>query len=84
MRDLRGPTSSRGRAEADRDTGRHAEVERVDVRRVRGIIVKIRFLGRYEVAQVSTEGGGVGLSLRVLELGNRDRRENANDHDDDQ
>ena len=84
MRDLRGPTSGRGRTKGDGHAGCQANVERADARRVRGVVVKIRFLGCYEVAQVSTQRGRVGLALRVLEFRNSDRRKNANNDNDDQ
>ena len=73
MRHLRGPTTRRGRAEGDGHSGCQADVERIDVGRVRVVVIKIRLLGRHQITKVGLEGRGICLSLGVLELGNGDR-----------
>src|SRR5215208_5018192 len=67
----------RRRAPARAERVRH--VDR-DARR-RG---EVGLLRGHEVAQVRLHRGHVGLLLRVRELRDRDRRENADDHDHDQ
>lgn len=50
-----------------------------------GVVVEhVRLLSRSEVAQVALQRRCVGLPLRILELGNRDCRENSDDHHYDQ
>ena len=43
-----------------------------------------RFLGRHEIPEIRLHRGRVGLRLGVRELRDRDRGEDADDHDDDQ
>ena len=81
-----GPTGRRYRAHRDGHTRGRLVVRAhrgraVGVRTV--VVGEIRFLRRNEVAKIRLHRGDVRLFLRVRELRNRDRGQDADDDDDD-
>src|SRR6266704_2363105 len=67
---------------ANHATGRG--VRRAEVARVLHRVGEIRLFGRDQVAQIGLHRREIRLFLRVRELRNRDRGQNADDHDHDQ
>lgn len=77
------PTSSH-RPERKAYSRRWTGVDGSKARTVRPILIEIGLFGRGQISQIGLDGREVCLSLGILELRDRDGRENPDDHDDDQ
>jgi len=80
----RRPSSGGANYDRDDDARGWAEFQRCRITRILRRVIEDCFLSDSQVAQIATKGSCVRLSFRVLKLRNRDRRQNADDHDDDQ
>ncbi len=86
-RDVRrraGPAARGSLGYSHADTRGGQEVELREVTTVSAVGVVIALLSRREVAQIAAHGGKKRLAFRRRELWNRDRSENADDHDNDE
>ena len=82
----RGPVASarRDRRETNARRRRELHVRGVNRRRILAAVGEERFFSGDEVTKIRDHRGLVRLALRVRELRNRDRGQNADDHDDDE
>src|SRR5215207_4119595 len=79
------PRAGEDRNRRHRDTGRRLELHALrGVRRVDRRIREVRLFGRHEVAEIRLHRRDVRLRLGVGELRDRDRGQDADDHDNDQ
>ena len=80
----RRPTTCRGVHHGQDHAVRVDGFERVEIGRVRAMLVEEGFFGRREILQVAFHGGEICLALRRLKLRDRHRGKNADDDHDDQ
>lgn len=84
MRGRRRPTARIGLDDRQHDAIRRLKAQIGDGGRVGLVVVEVVFLNGREVFEIALQRRGERLAFRVLELRNGDRRQNANDHHNDE
>lgn len=85
MRGRGGPTCGRCRNDGKHDAGRRVELQQFRRRRVRGVVVKVRFLSARKIPKIGAQGSRIRLALRVAEFRNGDCCQDSDDqHHDEQ